>query len=150
MEFEQRFPGLQFTTLIHDAPAGVPPRPYLFWLFNRCGLHSALEKGGANRYVLFWIAPNTRQAAVIIGYGLEPLLSDQILSEALAAAAPHVTSGRWSQAGVAFARSLDQSLVELHSQLPAVFGWFPENSWSALEDDVNPLEEDRTSGVLVY
>jgi uncharacterized membrane protein YgcG len=150
LEFEQRFPSLQFTTLIHDVPAGVPRRPYLFWLFNRCGLHTALQKGGTNRHVLLWISPETRQLSAILGYGLEPLVSDLILKNALATAAPQVTAGQWAQAGISFVRALDRGLVELQSNLPTTFGWFPEDTWSALEDDLNPLEVERTSGALVY
>jgi hypothetical protein len=150
LEFEQRFPSLQCTTLIHDVPSGVPRRPYLFWLFNRCGLHSALQKGGTNRHVMLWISPETRLLSAIIGYGLEPLVSDRVLNDALAAAAPHVTSGHWAQAGIAFVHALDHGLVVLQSNLPTTFGWFPEGTWTALEDDLHPLEADRSSGALVY
>ncbi len=150
LEFEQRFPAIPFTTLIHVAPEGTPYRPYLFWLFNRSGLHTALEKAGANRHILLWIDPDACHLSAILGYGLEPLVPDSIIQESLAAARPLAQSGQVAPAAIAFMRQLDLGLVNLQSQLPEIFGWSPEGTWSALEDEMDPREMDRADGILTY
>lgn len=150
IEFEQRFPGLRLTVLVHELPPGVPRRPYLFWMFNRCGLHTAIEKGGANRHVLLWIDPGELQVSAMVGYGLEPLVSEELLSQVLEAAVTPMTTGQWAQAGLAFIGALDSALADLQSRLPAIFGWFPEETWTALEEDSDPMEKGLTSGAVVY
>lgn len=152
IEFEQRFPGLRLTTLVHEAPPGVQPRAYLFWIFNRCGLHSAIEKGGSNKHVMLWIDPGSGQGkmSAMVGYGLEPIVSDSLLNQALQASAGPASTGQWAQAGVAFIESLDHALADLQTRLPTLFGWFPEHTWTALEDGVDPLEKDLSAGTLAY
>ena len=150
LEFEQRFPTIPFTTLIHVAPEGTPYRPYLFWLFNRSGLHTALEKAGANRHILLWIDPDACHLSAILGYGLEPLVPDSLIQESLATARPLAQSGQVAPAAIAFMRQLDLGLVNLQSQLPEIFGWSPEGTWSALEDEMDPREMDRADGILTY
>lgn len=150
IDFEQRFPGLRLTTLLHEAPSGVPPRPYFFWMFNRCGLHSAIEKGGSNRHVMLWIDPGTGKISAMVGYGLEPIVSDSLLAQALEAAAGPASTGQWAQAGISFIQSLDRALADIQTHLPTLFGWFPEATWTALEDDFDPMEKDLSSATLVY
>lgn len=150
LEFEQRFPTIPLTTLIHVAPEGTHLQSYLFWLFNRSGLHTALEKAGANRHVLLWIDPEACRLSAMIGYGLEPLIPDSLIQEALAAARPLALSDQTAQAAIAFIHQLDLGLANLQSQLPDVFGWFPEGTWSALEDDIDPEERDQEDGILSY
>jgi hypothetical protein len=128
--FEQRFPSVPFTTLIHTAPEGTPCSPYLFWLFNRSSLHTALEKGGSNR--------------------LEPILPDSLIQDALTAARPLALAGQTTQATIAFIHQFDVGLVNLQSQLPTIFGWFPEGSWSALEDEVDRQDLEFADGILSY
>lgn len=148
--FEQRFPSVPFTTLIHTAPEGTPCSPYLFWLFNRSSLHTALEKGGSNRHILLWIDPDAGHLSVIIGYGLEPILPDSLIQDALTAARPLALAGQTTQATIAFIHQLDVGLVNLQSQLPTIFGWFPEGYWSALEDEVDRQDLDFADGILSY
>ena len=150
LEFEQRFPTIPITTLIHVAPEGTPRQPYLFWLFNRSGLHTALEKAGANRHILLWIDPDSCHLSAILGYGLEPLVPDSLIQVSLATAIPLAHSGQTAQAAIAFMRQLDLGLVNLQSQLPEIFGWSPEGTWSALEDETDPREMDRADGILSY
>jgi hypothetical protein len=150
LEFEQRFPSLPLTTLIHVAPRGIPNRPYLFWLFNRSGLHNALEKGGANRHIVLWIDPGAGYLAAMLGYGLEPLVPDSLIQDALATARSLALAGQIPQAAVAFIRQLDTGLVNLQSQLPEIFGWFPDGIWSPLEDALDPQDSDHANGMLAY
>lgn len=150
LEFEQRFPNIAFTTLIHVPSSNFPTRPYLIWLFNRSGLHSALQKGGSNRHILLWINPDTCQLSVVLGYGLEPLVPDSLIQEALTAANPPAKSDQHANAAVAFIRQLDVGLAKLQSELPRIFGWFPHGTWRSLEDDFDTEEDDFADDVLTY
>jgi hypothetical protein len=149
-DFEQRFPSLRFTALFLETPSGVPARPFLFWLFNRCGIHSSLEKAGANRHILLWIDPAAPRLASMIGYGLEPLVPDECLQAAIDSAS-HLAATQPARAAVAFLRRLDLELADLHARLPSIFGWFPEDTWSDPADDLDPFLEPRfESGVVAY
>ena len=132
-EFHQRFPQCDVTLLVLPKPATAVARPWLFWLFNRGGLHSVMEKGGACRRLLLWIDPETRRLAVICGYGLEPLLPAHGLRDCLHSAGDHAASGQFARAGLAFLRELSLRLTHLHHTLPRTFGWVEPHLWCSLE-----------------
>lgn len=133
-EFSQRFPQTAVTVLLAAKPAAASAKPWLFWMFNRSGLHSPLEKGGACRRFLLWIDPESRSLAAICGYGFEPLLPAQDLQEALTAAAAHAAAAQYARAAVTFIRELGHGLTRLHLSLPRAFGWSQDAVWFPLED----------------
>lgn len=102
---ENRFPQLRLAVALQRAPAGVPLGVYTFWLFNRGGLSSPVERGGDNHLVLLVIDPGDGadgQAAAMLGYGLEPLISREQLSDCLASASSELARGRFAAASVVF------------------------------------------------
>ena len=138
-DFEERLPPLRLSVLRREAPPGVPRGVYLFWLFNRCDLHSPMERAGRNHHLLLWLQPEQKRLAIMPGYGLEPLVPDSALAAALAAAAPCVASGRFAQGLAACIERLQDEFERLHAQLPRVFGWAPEESWSPIEAEHLPV-----------
>ncbi len=140
-EFGRRFPQASASLLLAAKPAAAPTRPWLFWVFNRSGLHSPLEKGGACRRFLLWIDPESRHLAVMCGYGFEPLLPSQTLKEALSIAAGYAASAQHARAAVAFIRELGHRLTRLHLTLPRTFGWSEESVWFSLDDTSSPDSE---------
>lgn len=132
--FGQRFPQVRLTLLVQPCPPNTAPRAYLFWLFNRSGLASALERGGHNRHLLLWMEPETRQLSLMPGYGLEPLLNVGRLQDALANAARQSPGGSLATILLAAVREIDLALTEMWTEFPRIFGWFPEETWSALDD----------------
>ena len=84
-QFRERFPQIQLALLLQEAPAIVPLTTWAWWLFNRSQFSLALDKGFVNRDILLAIDPVSRQAALTIGYGLEPFVGKRDLGDALAA-----------------------------------------------------------------
>lgn len=110
---EHRFPQLRLAVALVRAPAGTPLGVYTFWLFNRGGLSSPVEKGPDNHLILLVIDPGEGidgQAAAMIGYGLEPLISREQLSKCLACAAPGLVRGRFAAAAADFFNAVEPIL----------------------------------------
>jgi hypothetical protein len=93
--FERRFPQVTVVVVLCKPPEGVPLAGYTFWIFNHSRAVSLLERGGENRQVMLTLDLEAEQVACMIGYGLEPLITDDHLTveEAIAAAAPELVLG---------------------------------------------------------
>lgn len=137
-EFEQRFPQLRISVVIRSPDQTYNRTAYLFWMFNRGGLHSAVEKAGNNRHVLVWLDPEVRGLSAMIGYGLEPLVSEEMLTNAIAAAGPRVDAWRPVQAVGAFCQALGSSLADTAESFDRVFGWDLKGDWVPLDGSENP------------
>jgi hypothetical protein len=77
------FPQLSFNLLILEVPVGQPFGIYAFWLFNRGHICSQMNRGSQNRNVMLVIDVTGWQAALMVGYGLEPFVGKRHLEEAL-------------------------------------------------------------------
>lgn len=128
-KMERRFPQVRLAVVLAEAPAEAPLAAHAFWLFNRGQLSSAMESGGENRLVLLLIDTRTRQAAAMIGYGLEPLVRETQLHTCLQAASMALERGRFGQGIEAFLRELDRQLVEVCRLVPQQFGLSDESQW---------------------
>jgi hypothetical protein len=133
--FVKRYPQVQLTLLLHDKPEGHQDKAYLFWLFNRSTTHTAMQTGGGNRQLLLWIQPTARLAALMPGYGLEPILSpEQHLTPCLQAGHSQLAKGQIANAALAIIDQLQQQLQNLATQLPTTFGWAPDELWQSMDD----------------
>lgn len=126
---EQHFPDLHGIVVTAAVPAGVAPELYAFWLFNRTGLFSAVEKGGDNHGVLLLFDTTAPRCVVTIGYGLEPLLPAAMLETAITAATPYVMKQNYGGAGTAFFRELERQLDQASQKWPSTFGYAETASW---------------------
>jgi hypothetical protein len=93
--YQSRFPQcrLHVITRIFDQKAELPP--IIFWIFNRADLSEGTSKQGKNRDIVILIEPKRKQAAMIVGYGLEPILPQQALDQIIERAQPYLTSGEY-------------------------------------------------------
>lgn len=81
--FNKKFPESLFSILISDLPAGTSVADYAFWLANRAKFSSVETKGGENFSILLVIDNTSRTAALTLGYGLEPHVSEEDLQAVL-------------------------------------------------------------------
>lgn len=114
--------------------AATPPPPlsaelYAFWLFNRAGVFSAVEKGGGNHGVLLLLDPSAGAAVVALGYGLEPLLPPSALESCLAVARQYLGKRQTAAAAGGFFREMQRQLAACAPQWPLVFGLDEELPW---------------------
>ncbi len=105
----QRFPQVKISIFVHRLPPGCPLRAYSFWLFNRGSFHGAGPQFGQNRAILLTLDPAAGAAAITIGYGLEPYLSEPELRALLEHSAPAFRAGHHAR-GI---RQCIQALVPL-------------------------------------
>lgn len=113
----ERLPQVRVAVVTTDqAPAELPLSVYAFWLLNRSGICSAVERGGANHFVLLVIqvaeeSGKAGRAACMIGYGLEPHVPDDALADSLSAASSDLVRGNWEAAAISFFSHLEPKLI---------------------------------------
>lgn len=140
-ECEERFPQITFAVVLTEVHADVTPSIHAFWLFNRGSLSSAVEKGGKNHRVLLLIDIAAPRAAVIIGYGLEPFVSEEQLEACLRMAHGALSSRRYADAVVTFVGELQSRLTQIAAMLPRAFGFFDEAGWNESGKEAAPPAE---------
>ncbi len=142
---ERRFPQMKFHVVVCTPPEKVSLSLYLFWLFNRGGLNSAVERGGMNRTVMFGLDPYNGQSACMIGYGLEPFVSDARITAALNAAFAPLAEDQVGKGIEAFLSEIERQLAEVAAVLPRGFG-LGELEFESLEQ----VEELEQAKVVAY
>lgn len=126
---EQHFPDLHAMVITAVVPANYSPELYAFWLFNRTGLFSEVEKGGDNHGVLLLLDTQTARCAVMIGYGLEPLMTTLALETSLTAATPYLMKQNYASAGLAFFREFERQLELASAGWSRTFGYSESTPW---------------------
>lgn len=134
----QRFPQLSFAAVLTDLAPEMPLAVHAFWLFNKGSLFSAVERGGDNHGVLFLHDTIHDQTAVMLGYGLEPFVSEVTLEVCLAAASASLAKGQYGVAIEAFVRELERQLTTLLAQLPSTFGYSENGHWQGSGEESVP------------
>jgi uncharacterized membrane protein YgcG len=140
---EQHFPDIHGIVLTAVVPANFTPELYAFWLFNRTGLFSAVEKGGDNHGVLLILDTQSSRCAAMIGYGLEPLIPMTVLETALASSRPYLAKQNFAGAGTAFFREFERQLGHLCQTWPHMFGYSETLPW--LESATGTLLRETAS-----
>ena len=118
----RRFPQLTFACVLTRLPAQMPLPVCAFWLFNRGGFVTALEKGGACRLVLLVLDADHGRAACMIGYGLEPFVPANLVQSIADAALPALRGHDYAQALLDALDLASQELTVIAETLPQGFG----------------------------
>lgn len=103
------------------APDQVPLGAYAFWLFNRSDIVRKLDKGGRNHDILIALDARTRNAAITIGYGLEPFVGKHHLQSVLASGHGHLVADLYGAALVTIIDKLRDTLKKISAGIPAAF-----------------------------
>lgn len=119
---ERLFPQVRFSVVSAEVPANATLALYAFWLFNRGGLTAATERGSQNRLIMLALDPQAGSAVCMIGYGLEPFVSEARLTSALHAAFPALTADQPGKAVLSFLHEMERQLAECSAELNRAFG----------------------------
>ncbi len=119
---EHRFPQVRCAVVIGSPPGQISLPLFAFWLFNKGGLTSAVERGGSNRLVMIVLDPDAGKLACMIGYGLEPFVGEGRLTACLQAALAGIASGQTGKGLEACIAELDTHLTEVAASLNQGFG----------------------------
>lgn len=119
---ERAFPQVRFAIVLGHAPANIPLSLYTFWLFNRGGLSSAVERAGMNRMVMLAVDTAAGKVAGMIGYGLEPFVPPSQLSACLQSMRPLLATDQHGRAIESFLLAMEQELIGAAADLDVAFG----------------------------
>jgi hypothetical protein len=122
----QRFPQLRPHVVLREFQKVHPFDLQVFWLFNCAGFFAEDHKGGHNHGILLAIDPPNGRAAITLGYGLEPLVSDQALIHLLEQAEPAWRAADYAGGILTVIQGLETLLADLAEQLPVTLGIPPE------------------------
>lgn len=121
-QYQRRFPQSRLHLMVRSFPQEMEFSVILFWIFNQAGLSSEGSKGGQNRDVVILVEPRRAQAGLIVGYGLEPLLSQVAMDEIVAGARGELTNLDFSGAFEVMVEGLTNCLREISRNLPEAVG----------------------------
>jgi hypothetical protein len=119
------FPQVSLHVLIHIFPEEHPFDLHVFWLFNSGGFSMESQKAGENRTILLALDPALGRSALMVGYGLEPFLSDEALDHLLELAEPAWQAGEWARGILEVIAGLDRLLESAALEVASGFGLSP-------------------------
>ena len=132
---EQQLPQIRAVVVFAEPPPIAPVAIYTMWLFNRANLFGPLQRGGDNHGILLLLAPRQLRACLMLGYGLEPFVPEELLAMPLSRSAHEMIAGRAPSAALVALNLLTHALPPLCRALPKVFGYPPEASTPASTSD---------------
>ncbi len=94
-KLHNRFPQLSVQVVMHRFPTDYPFTMHAFWLFNAGTFAGELKRGNENRALLIVVDPYRQECAIVPGYGLEPLLTQEALDHLLSMSCPAFGDGKW-------------------------------------------------------
>jgi uncharacterized membrane protein YgcG len=92
---QRRYPQLVLQIVMHALPTEHPFELYAFWLFNEGAFAGKAKRGSDNHALMILLDPYRCEAAIVPGYGLEPLLKLEWLERVLDMAEPLFGEYRW-------------------------------------------------------
>ena len=121
-KFQRRFPQSRLHLLCRSFSQEMDFKVILFWLFNKGGLSNQGNRGGKNRDIVLLIEPTRGKAGVIVGYGLEPLLSQETLDRVVLSAEEKLKNGEFAAAFETMVDEITKELREICAALPEAVG----------------------------
>lgn len=125
--FSRQFPQIRFAVALRNLDEDIDLAEYAFWVFNRSELCSDLEKGGLNFYMLLLIDFKHNRANLSIGYGLDPFISNQALTQMVGAGEEALAQGHYAAAISAILDESARVLHEISEAIPATYGINPKD-----------------------
>ncbi|MEN8693882.1 MAG: TPM domain-containing protein [Akkermansiaceae bacterium] len=122
LKHQRDFPQSRLHIVTRSFPQKVELPTLIFWLFNRAGLSQESEKQGQNRDIVILIEPLRKEAAIMIGYGLEPFVPQSDLDQILASAQPAFAAGNIMNGIESVVGSLSDLLKRVSRELTLSFG----------------------------
>jgi len=121
-DFHRRFPQSRLAVIFSHFDPKFPLRAHLFWLFNTAPVSGEAAKQGENRDLLLGVDPGRHLAGLIVGYGLEPFLSQDALDHALDLARPALEKDDYPAAVLTILNALSQLMEGVCRELGDMLG----------------------------
>jgi uncharacterized membrane protein YgcG len=137
-----RFPQVTLSIVTTTLEPTQPLTAYAFWIFNRGGICVDLARGGKSRDILITLDSANARASLMIGYGLEPFVSQATLQDIVNQGAPHFARDHWVDGIVTVADATTRALATVFASLEKTFGL----DMAALQRDEAPHTEAPPPG----
>lgn len=93
---KRRFPQLILQIVMHGFQPKYPFSMHAFWLFNAGNFAGNSRRGKDNHSLMIVVDPGRGEAAITLGYALEPLVPREGLDQLLAHAETAWRQARWA------------------------------------------------------
>jgi len=120
--YTDRLPQCRFSSVLRTFPEDIPLKVGLFWVFNSGAVSDAESQRGENRDILFGIDPSNNRAGMIIGYGLEPFISQAEIDDILESAYPLLIKGAFTRTILHVMKKSSDLLSQKTKDIPKQFG----------------------------
>jgi uncharacterized membrane protein YgcG len=117
-----RFPQVTISVVTTTLEPTQPLTAYAFWIFNRGGICLDLARGGKSRDLLLTLDAANARASLMIGYGLEPFVSQTLLQDIVNQGAPHFARDRWIDGVVTVIDAATRTLSDVFNGLEKTYG----------------------------
>jgi uncharacterized membrane protein YgcG len=142
----ERFPQVTCSIVTTSLEPSQPLTAYAFWLFNRAGIFRDMQRGSKSRGVLLALDAANARASLMIGYGLEPFVSQEDLREIIDEGAPHFARQFWVEGIVTVLARTTARLSEIVARIGETYGLEMSSVQSAESTEVS-VAEQREPGV---
>lgn len=109
-DLTRKFPQLVVQIVLHSFPKEHPFSLHAFWLFNAGSFAGDSRRGANNHTVLLVIDPDRAESALMVGYGIESLISEDALDHFQELAGPAWELQRWGDGILRVLDGLDRWL----------------------------------------
>lgn len=141
VELAIRFPQTGFTVVTSALPKDTSIGVYAFWIFNEASVTRKVDRGSNNFGILLTLDPTYGRSSLMVGYGLEPYLSETDLDEIIAAAKPFFEMGKYASGVERVIDALRETLTGIVSDLNQLQPLSPEvRAKSSEPKDLAPIE----------
>jgi len=110
---EQALPQVRVHVCLGHLHADTDPREFGFWLLNASVPPDSEAASHRSWSILLVIDRSSRRASLTVGYGLDPYVSDAVLTDCLKAAAGDFAKGRYGRGAAVCIRKLHKALNQM-------------------------------------
>ena len=139
-ELSIRFPQAYFSVATAKLSEDTSLGAFAFWLFNQGGLVREIDRGPNNYEILLTLDVSRGRCSLMVGYGLESLISEAVLEDILAAARPSFEGDKFASGIASVIGSLKSELTKIARNLEETHGLVPVVHTKSMADVISPVE----------
>ncbi|MFT4549596.1 MAG: putative membrane protein YgcG [Verrucomicrobiales bacterium] len=137
-ELTIRFPQTNFSVVTTNLPTDTSLGVFAFWIFNEAGIARDLDRANNNHDILLTIDPSNGRCSLMVGYGLEPYVSEQQLGQIVLTARAALEARQFANAIGKIISNLSGTLTQIATNLEETHGVAPSVSAKSTVVETSP------------
>lgn len=121
-QLERTFPQSHLNIVLRHLEPKFNLSTHLFWLFNTAGLSPQEAKNEQNQDILLGLDPSNGRIGLMVGYGLEPFVPSEAITQLLECARTELEEGQFADALQLLVRKLIVLLTNASQQAHKALG----------------------------